>query len=192
MSRSLSFVGFRRFVLRWPMTRSAPPAPVALARTGAPLLALGPWLAAVDGGRDGADEPRVDRQALAVSAFLDLALELVREAQVDPRGPPLSGRRPTRGQTRGRLSAIGLLALRLGRRDRDHELRFAPAQAQFDRARSELAGDLGRRRRERIQQSQSHGGFQRRGQSLREQKRLLAAGRGRRRELLAKLVFIGF
>ena len=76
--------------------------------------------------------------------------------------------------------------------ERDHELGLAAAQAQLDRARRQLAGDLGGCRRERIQEGESHGGFQRGREPLRERQRVLATGRRRDRELLAELVYVRF
>ena len=101
---------------RWPPRRSAPPARVAVARAGGPLLAWRSLLTAVDGRHHCAHEPRIDRQALAVGALLDLALELVWQPQVDPRGAALSGRGPLRCSWPTRRSAQGYRSARASSR----------------------------------------------------------------------------
>ena len=159
------------------------PAGVALADPAAAL----PRPAIVAGERRGdrADEPRVDREPLAARGLLDARLERLGQPQVDAR---------RRGVVRLRRGRRPCLALRLERFVRrcgsDDELGFAGTQAQLDRSGRELARDVVRRRRERLEQHQPDGGLERRGQALGERPGIVAAGFRRDRELIAELLDI--
>ena len=82
---------------------------------------------------------------------------------------------PSGGASGGRRVAGRRL---VGRRRRDDELGLAGAQPQLDRARRELARDLVRGARERIEQHQPDRRLQRSGQALGERAGVLAAGVG--------------
>jgi hypothetical protein len=72
---------------------------------------------------------------------------------------------------------------RVGRRWCHHELGVASAQAQLDRSRRELGGDLLGRRRKRVLQGEADRRLQRRDQALGERPSLVATGLGGDREL---------
>src|SRR5262249_18331026 len=72
-----------------------------------------------------------------------------------------------------------------------HEAGLAPAEAQVDRARREVARDLGRRRRQRVQQDEPHGRLERSGEPLGQRAGVVAARVGGYRELLTEVADIG-
>ena len=89
---------------------------------------------------------------------------------------------PSGGASGGGLGGLG------GRSLRGHELRLARAQAQVDRGGRELAGDLVRRRRQRLEQRQPDGGLQRGGEPFGQRARLGAARLTGDRELAAEVL----
>ena len=72
--------------------RSADPAGVGLAEPAAALRRAAVAVVARERGGGGADEPGVDRQPLAAGGLLDAGLELLGQAEVDPRRGALVGR----------------------------------------------------------------------------------------------------
>ena len=118
----------------------AHPAGVVLA---GPRCDAGRWsrrFAGREPAGDRADQPGVDREAVAGGRVLDAGLELLGEAQGDPRGPALLEVRPD--GVGGPVSGPGASASP-GPRDRaarartgDDETEVAAAQADVDRARA--------------------------------------------------------
>src|SRR5215471_18299019 len=113
-------------------------------------------LARLQRGRGRADEPGVDREPRLGGSLLDPALEVLGEAEADPRRRTLLALRHGRRRDirRGRA---GLVERLLGRWWRHHEAGLTPAEAQVHRARREVTRYLGRRRRQRVQQDEPYG-----------------------------------
>src|SRR5215467_6045925 len=129
------------------------PAGVALpAQRRAPGRAA---VARLQRGRGRAHEPGVDREPRLGGGLLDPALEVLGEAEADPRrGPLLALRRDRRRDLR--RGRAWLLERVLGRWWRHHEAGLAPAEAEVHRARREITRDLGCRRRQRVQQDEPY------------------------------------
>ena len=134
-------------------------------------------------GGGGADEPGVDRQPLAAGGLLDAGLELLGQAEVDARRRGLVGLR-----RRGRRVVGGRLDRLVAGRRRHDEVGLAGAQAQLDRAGRELARDLVRGGRQRVEQHQPDRRLERRGQPLGERAGVLAAGVGGDGELATEVL----
>src|SRR5256884_308314 len=108
-----------------------------------------------DGGRDRAYQPGVDRDALGAGGPLYLDLERFGQAQRDPGLVAGIGGGRLRGGHGGRLGDRG-----------HHEVGVPPAQAYLHGRAVQLAGDLGGRVAQRLQQAQSGGGVQGGGEDL--------------------------
>ena len=70
------------------------------------------------------------------------------------------------------------------------ETGFTPAEAEIHRARGEVAGDFGCRRRQRIQKDKPHCRFQRRGEPFGQRLGVFPASFGGYRQLMAESVDI--
>ena len=131
--------------------------------------------------------------------MFDPGLEQIRHAEVDPGHRALVGldgsrRRDTR--RRHRPAARLPVAVALGqvvdghidRRRCHHELRVTSSQPQLNRARSELAGDLLRRRRQHVLQGETDRCVQRCDKALSKGTSFVTASLGGNRKLAVNVV----
>ena len=118
-----------------------------------------------------------------LGGLLDAGLELLGQPQVDARRRGLVAVRQ-----RGRRVVGRRLDRLVGRRRRHDEVGLAGAQAKLDRAGRELARDLVRGGRERVEQGQPNGRLERGGQALGERPGVLASGLGGDREVALELL----
>src|SRR5215468_12792082 len=146
-------------------------------------------VAGLQRGRRRADEPGVDREPGLGGGLLDPALEVFGEPEADPRRRPLLALRRGRWR-RVRRGRSGLIKRLLGRRWRHHEAGLAPAEAEVDRARREVTRDLGRRRRQRIQQDEPYRRLERGGEPLGQRTGVVTARIGGYRKLLTEVADI--
>src|SRR5690348_11685699 len=171
----------------WRRAASLPhPAGVALAAQRRAPDGAAVAVAGLQRGRLRADEPGVDREPGLGGGLLDPALEVFGEPEADPCRRPLLALR--RGRRRDvRRGRAGFVERLLGRRWRHHEAGLAPAEAQVHRARREVTRDLGRRRRQRVQQDEPHGRLERSGEPLGQRAGVVTARIGGYRELLTEV-----
>src|ERR1035438_5369314 len=78
----------------------------------------------------------------------------------------------------------------IGERGRHDETGLTSAKAEIHRARREIAGDLSRRRRQRVQQGEPHRRLQRCGEPLGQGAGVFPSGLGGHRKLMAESVDI--
>lgn len=126
--------------------------------------ARGGGAARVDRGRHDAYEPCVDRQTLAARHFLGAGLEVGGQAQIDAGGATLVRIGGDRGK--GGHRYVERLGPLLVLRQYHHEVGVEAAQPYVNRAGGEFAGDLVHGGGQHIEQGQTGGRLQRRGQPL--------------------------